>query len=44
MAQADLRVVKTLRQIDHSLLERLADTLFEKITVCLLYTSDTFPF
>lgn len=33
MAQTDLRVVKTLRQIDHSLLECLADTPFEKITV-----------
>lgn len=33
IAQTDLRVVKTLRQIDHSLLECLADTPFEKITV-----------
>ncbi len=33
MAQTDLRVVKTLKQIDQSLLECLADTPFEKITV-----------
>ncbi len=33
MAQTDLRVVKTLKQIDRALLECLADTPFEKITV-----------
>lgn len=33
MSQTDLRVVKTLRQIDHSLLDCLSDTPFEKITV-----------
>lgn len=33
MAQTDLRVVKTLKQIDGALLECLAHTPFEKITV-----------
>ncbi|MEE0799868.1 MAG: helix-turn-helix domain-containing protein [Gemmiger sp.] len=33
MPQTDLRVVKTLRQIDRALLECLAETPFEKITV-----------
>lgn len=33
MAQTDLRVIKTLKQIDSSLLDCLAGTPFEKITV-----------
>lgn len=33
MQTTDLRVVKTLKQIDQALLESLADTPFEKITV-----------
>lgn len=33
MPQTDLRVVKTLKQIDTALLSCLADTPFEKITV-----------
>lgn len=33
MAQTDLRVVKTLRQIDRALADHLAHTPFEKITV-----------
>lgn len=33
MAQTDLRVIKTLKQIDRALLDCLAQTSFEKITV-----------
>lgn len=36
MAQTDLRVVKTLKQIDRALLETLAQRPFEKITVELI--------
>lgn len=36
MAQTDLRVVKTLKQIDRALLENLAQRPFEKITVELI--------
>ena len=36
MPQTDLRVIKTLRQIDNALLTLLSDMPFEKITVDLL--------